>query len=123
MAKSILIVEDDLEQRALFTQACTAIGFRVVAVSDGTAALQSAAQQPFDLLLTDLYLPQCEGDLLIREIKQRQPGIRTVLMSCHHDLYDAAELCPADCTYKKGDLHQLISLLLALVTPKILPLQ
>ena len=54
MSKSILIVEDDGEQRALFVLACTSIGYRVVAVPDGTAALLSAAQEPFDILLTDL---------------------------------------------------------------------
>ncbi|MHB9132706.1 MAG: response regulator [Armatimonadota bacterium] len=123
MSKSILIVEDDIEQRAMFALACTSVGYRVVAVPDSIAALETAVQQTFDLILADLYLPGCEGDLLIREMKLRQPHIKAVLMSCHQDISEALSLCPADGSYQKGDLPRLMSLILELVTPKTLRMQ
>ena len=123
MKKSILIVEDDEHQRAMFTHALTMAGYQVVAASNGTEALRQALTGPFDLLLTDLYLPECQGDLLIREIKLRQPSIKAVLMSCHRDLPEAAQLCQVDGMYRKDDLHQLMALLFQLVAPQTLVMQ
>lgn len=115
MTKSILLVEDDLEQRALFLQAFMAVGYHVVAVSNGTNALEELGRDSFDLVLTDLYLPECQGDLLIREIKGRFPRMKTVLMSCRTDFDETACACLADETYYKGDLNHLLTLILQLV--------
>jgi CheY-like chemotaxis protein len=120
---SILIVEDDAEQRALFVLACTTAGYRVATAPDGTAALALAEREAFDILLADLYLPGSDGDLVIREIKHRQPRIKTVLMSCHQDVLEAGQQCLADQIYDKGDIHQLMSWLLEFATPQSLHLQ
>lgn len=115
MVKSILLVEDDIEQRALFLQAFMAVGYRVVAVADGTDALRRLASDSFDLVLTDLYLPECQGDLLIREIRGRYPTVKTVLMSCRDEIFNSTPGSLADETYYKGDLGNLMTLILRLV--------
>ena len=115
MPKSVLIVEDDMEQRALFTQAFMAAGYRVVAVPDGTTALWHTTKESFDVVLADLYLPECQGDLLIREIKCHHPRMKAVLMSCHPEITEETPMCNADLTYYKGDLNQLMAMILDLV--------
>jgi CheY-like chemotaxis protein len=59
-------------------------GYRVLAVTTAREALdivERSAPGSIDLLLSDLLLPQMDGNELIRRAKQRQPGLPTMLVS------------------------------------------
>jgi two-component system CheB/CheR fusion protein len=64
----ILVVEDAADIREVFTVLLRAEGAHVVAVSSGREATEAAAQQPFDVILSDLGLPDVPGDVLIRQL-------------------------------------------------------
>src|SRR3546814_16754848 len=57
----ILLAEDDEVMRQYLTRALEKSGYEVVAVDRGTAALPLLETQRFDLLLTDIVMPEMDG--------------------------------------------------------------
>ena len=64
----ILVVEDAADIREVFTVLLRAEGAQVVAASNGREAVEAAAHQTFDVILSDLGLPDVQGDVLIRQL-------------------------------------------------------
>ena len=64
----ILVVEDAADIREVFTVLLRAEGAQVVATGNGQEATEAAAHQHFDVILSDLGLPDVPGDELIREL-------------------------------------------------------
>jgi CheY-like chemotaxis protein len=71
----LLLVEDATETRDALSCVLKAEGVEVTAVPLGTQAIDAvyAAETPFDVLLTDLGLPDIPGDLVIRQIIEIAP--------------------------------------------------
>ena len=81
----ILIVEDEAAAREALGEILTSLGYVVVGVGSGGEAEARPAQPGFDLLLTDLVLPDVSGlDLAVR-LKERWPRMELVLMSGYSD--------------------------------------
>lgn len=73
--KHILVVEDDLVSRRLFTVALTNAGFRVTAANDGREGVEALSRlmetgDRLDLVLTDIMMPKLSGLDLIDEMKR-----------------------------------------------------
>jgi two-component system phosphate regulon response regulator PhoB len=66
---AILLVEDDPDIRHLVSYKLTTGGFDVTEASDGFAALQSARQNPPDLVILDVRLPRLSGLEVCRELR------------------------------------------------------
>ena len=64
----ILVVEDAADIREVFTVLLRAEGANVVPAANGREALEAVAHQQFDVILSDLGLPDVPGDVLIRQI-------------------------------------------------------
>ena len=81
--ESVLVVEDDPPVRRLVVALLDELGYRVRTAGDGEealAALESAP--PVDLLLSDVMLPDgLSGRELAREVAERQPPVKVLLMS------------------------------------------
>ncbi len=77
----ILIVEDEDGAREGLSDILASLGYRVVAMADGEGAAALPAEEPFDLLLSDVMLPGILGPRLAEELKARWPALRVVLMS------------------------------------------
>lgn len=67
----ILVVEDEESYREPLTYQLTREGYDVVAVADGTAALDAYDEGGADLVLLDLMLPGLSGTEVCRELRQR----------------------------------------------------
>ena len=67
--KTILVVDDYEIVRLYHSMFLTQKGFRCVAAGDGNEALAVLRQQPVDLLLLDLVMPNMSGTELIRHIR------------------------------------------------------
>jgi DNA-binding response OmpR family regulator len=61
MAKRILIAEDDPGSREIITIRATERGYEVVTVTNGFELLAMAAKEKFDLVITDLLMPDLDG--------------------------------------------------------------
>jgi DNA-binding response OmpR family regulator len=77
VAHRILVVDDEPMVRALITRALTDDGFEVVAVANGLAALDVArtAEAPFDVIVTNNYMPGLSGPELIARVRQDFPSL------------------------------------------------
>ena len=77
--RRILVVEDHADGRELVTQVLQMAGHAVVAVATiaaADAALQQGFLPPFDVVLTDIGLPDGAGTDLAMRIRKRYPSIR-----------------------------------------------
>ena len=77
----ILLAEDDDQLRLFLSRGLQRAGHIVDAVGDGTAALQLAEKQNFDLLLADVVMPGLDGIELARQVGTLQPGIRIMFIT------------------------------------------
>lgn len=84
----VLLVEDAPEIRDAFTLLLQAEGAEVTATATGRQALECAGRTRFDVLLTDLGLPDIPGDVLIRQIlATRADRPRVVVVTGYNEPY------------------------------------
>lgn len=69
----ILLAEDDDAMRAYLARALENAGYDVVAVDRGTAALPLLETQHFDLLLSDIVMPEMDGIELAQRCAEMSP--------------------------------------------------
>ncbi len=90
MAK-ILLAEDDTAIREMVQRALVGDGHTVVAASDGAAALEAAGEGPYDVLVSDISMPEPDGVALAEQMLASQPGLRVILMSAIADELQRAQ--------------------------------
>lgn len=77
----ILVAEDEEGVRAFVTRALELKGHEALGVPDGLAALQALQRQSFDLLLTDIVMPEMDGIALALKVSRDYPQIRILMMT------------------------------------------
>ena len=81
MVAAILIAEDDRGVREFVTRALERDGHHVTAVSDGSEALEALTENGYDLLLTDIVMPELDGIALALKVAKDYPGLRILMMT------------------------------------------
>jgi len=76
----ILVIEDAHDIREVFTLLLRAEGADVESAANGREATDLVAQRRFDVVLSDLGLPDIPGDVLIRELRARSGRATRVLV-------------------------------------------
>lgn len=71
--RSALVVDDEVEVRETLAEILKTAGHRVVAAASGREALERMGEERFDVILTDIRMPDLDGRALYREIEQRWP--------------------------------------------------
>ena len=81
--ENILLVDDEPQVVALVREMLIREGYSVVGAGEGDEALQYAEQpdNPIDLLLTDIVMPQLNGRELADRVRSMRPGLRVLYMS------------------------------------------
>ena len=83
----ILIAEDDKELRQLFSHVLTKNGYSVKGVTNGREALDAIDADYFDLIISDIMMPEIDGYELVHTL--REAGNTTpVLMITAKDSFD-----------------------------------
>lgn len=77
----ILVVEDHIATASALAKTLLRHGFAVATSASARAALQVIRQQPFDLLITDIGLPETNGWDLFRELRAVQPELRAIALT------------------------------------------
>lgn len=80
-AKSILVADDEPSVREFVERALKYAGYAVTAVPDGNAALAELARKKYDLLLTDIVMPDLDGIALALKVAKDHPSTKIVMMS------------------------------------------
>jgi two-component system, chemotaxis family, chemotaxis protein CheY len=78
---SILVVEDDENLRLLLCRMLKRAGFHAEGAVDGVDALICFRNGSFDLVITDLIMPNMDGFDLIRTLLQSHLGLRIIAIS------------------------------------------
>ena len=77
----ILLAEDDDSMRVYLARALERVGYSVVAVDNGLAALPLLESEPFDLLLTDIVMPEMDGIELAQKAAEIAPDIGVMFIT------------------------------------------
>lgn len=84
--ETVLLIEDDVTVRALAREILEMSGYRVLEAHSGDDALQiSRSDEPIDLLLTDVVMPDYSGRELADRITTMRPALRVLYMSGYTD--------------------------------------
>jgi DNA-binding NtrC family response regulator len=78
-----LLADDEPLSRDFLREALTALGVRVVAVGDGSAALRELERRAFDYVFTDLQMPGVDGLGVLAQARQRDPDVPVLLVTAH----------------------------------------
>src|SRR5438046_8540778 len=78
---SILIVDDEPELRDLISCVLTEAGHKVSCAENGVEAGKAYANQQFDVVLTDVIMPEKDGMQVIGDLRRKHPEIRIIAMS------------------------------------------
>ena len=83
-AKRILLVEDERHIRILVGSILRRKGYETVEAANGIEALQHLSEeQAFDLIITDLQMPQLGGAPLLRALRRRSPDTPIIVISAY----------------------------------------
>ena len=86
----VLLVDDDAAVRSMMTQGLERTGFQVIAADSVTEALRQIATQSFDVLISDLHMPNPgDGFTVVSAMRHSQPSALTMLVSGYPDVQSA----------------------------------
>jgi DNA-binding NtrC family response regulator len=88
---TILVVDDDPELRKALERTLERAGHTVHTASDAERALALVAEQPPDLVVTDLMLPSMDGIELLRKVKELNATTEVLLITAHASVERAVE--------------------------------
>ncbi len=77
----ILIIDDDEQILAMLRQTLEREGYKVVDASDGKEGLRRYRENPTDLIITDLIMPEKEGIETILELRRDFPDVKIIAIS------------------------------------------
>jgi DNA-binding response OmpR family regulator len=77
----ILVVEDDDPLGVALAIVLRRLGFAAESVRNGREALAHLARHPVDLVISDIYMPECDGLELLRELRLFKPRPRFLAMT------------------------------------------
>ena len=77
----ILVADDDQDVRVALRVALEVEGYEVEAVPNGARAMQAHERRPADVLITDLFMPECDGFETVKHFRARSPGMLIVVIS------------------------------------------
>jgi two-component system, cell cycle response regulator CpdR len=80
-ALKILLAEDDEAMRGYISRALETAGYQVSAVDRGTAALPLLEAERFDLLLSDIVMPEMDGIELAQRASECSPWTKVMFIT------------------------------------------
>jgi len=77
----ILVVDDDPSVREVIRAMLESVGFSVQVAVNGRDAVSMLGSATYDLIMTDLVMPEQEGIATIKQIRQSHPNLKVIAMS------------------------------------------
>ena len=79
--RKILLAEDDHDMRRFLGKALQSAGFEVASFDNGMSAYHRLREEPFELLLTDIVMPEMDGIELARRATELDPDIKVMFIT------------------------------------------
>ena len=80
MAK-VLVIDDESQVRSMVRELLEDEGYAVVDAKDGKEGLKLFRNEPTDLVITDIIMPEKEGLETILELRRFSPGVKIIAIS------------------------------------------
>jgi two-component system cell cycle response regulator CpdR len=77
----ILLAEDDDDMRRFLARALERAGHDVTSFAEGASAFEEVKQASFDLLLTDIVMPEMDGIELARRAAELDPALKIMFIT------------------------------------------
>jgi len=81
MPACILVIEDDVQVRALLKKLLESEGYTVLEAENGNIGIRLYHENSVDVVITDLIMPEKEGIETIRELRKIAPQIKIIAIS------------------------------------------
>lgn len=78
---NILVIDDSPAVRDVVAIALARAGHEAQVASNGREGLEIAERHAIDVVVTDVFMPECDGIEVIRALRERQPDLPLVAMS------------------------------------------
>ena len=88
---NILVADDEKTMRELLARALLSRGFTVETAANGAEALEKIREQPFDMLITDLLMPNIVGMELIQQARKILPDLIVIVITGNATLETAIQ--------------------------------
>ncbi|NQV29293.1 MAG: sigma-54-dependent Fis family transcriptional regulator [Candidatus Marinimicrobia bacterium] len=83
MDTSILIVDDEQEIRDSLSEVLTDEGFLTYTAENGAAALEMLNEAYFDIIISDIKMPELDGVTLLQRVKEKAPDTFVILITSY----------------------------------------
>ena len=87
----LLIVDDDASFRRVLEFKLQQRGYQATAVDGGRGALKLLAENSYDLLLSDVRMPDMDGLELLAQVKSLHPALKVILITAHANIPQAVQ--------------------------------
>lgn len=77
----ILIIDDESQIRSMLRLMLERVGYEVIEAADGMDGIRQYRDNPADLIITDLIMPNKDGIGMIIELKKEFPNVKIIAMS------------------------------------------
>ena len=81
ISAKILLAEDDNDMRRFLVKALQNAGYAVTSFDNGLSAYDRLREEPFELLLTDIVMPEMDGIELARRATELDPEIKVMFIT------------------------------------------
>ena len=81
ISAKILLAEDDNDMRRFLVKALQNAGYAVTSFDNGFSAYNRLREEPFELLLTDIVMPEMDGIELARRATELDPEIKVMFIT------------------------------------------
>jgi DNA-binding NtrC family response regulator len=88
----VLIVDDEERFRITLKKLLTANGLETNAVGSGKEAIEELKQQPYDVILLDVKMPEMNGIEALAELKKINRGVEVIMLTGHASVDVAVEI-------------------------------
>ena len=87
--RTVLVVDDEDVIRETVREILTDEGYRVIAALDGSEVLNLVAKEDPDVILLDVWMPEMDGIVLLKQIRREHPEARVIMISGHGSIHTA----------------------------------
>ncbi len=117
---TVLVVEDDKNQRLLYEQELKLEGYDVVTASDGKDALEKVQEQSPDLIVMDINMPKMDGIETMGKILGKNKEIPVIINTAYSNYKDNFMSWAADAyIVKSSDMSELKNTVKEILAKKV----
>lgn len=87
----ILVIDDQLSEVKMINMMLEQAGYEIVYIHNGKDGIKKAIKEDFDLVLTDMVMPDIDGMRVLREVKKSKPHLPVIMMTGHASVKTAVQ--------------------------------